>query len=62
MMTLWGLHKSVVVVVVDVDILDQATCNMDRPEKVVSQLSNAVQSLFDRKLFGELLSVIHFHQ
>ena len=48
--------------IVDVDIFDQVISNMDTPEKVVSRLSTAVQSLLGRKLFGVLFSVIQSHQ
>ena len=62
-MTLWwSLYKSAAAMVVDVDLFDQVISNMDTPQKVMSQLTTAVQSVLGRKLFGDgIFSVIQSH-
>ena len=44
MTLLWSVFESVAGVVVDLDFFDQIISNMDTPDKVVSQLTTAVQS------------------
>ena len=62
-MTLWwSFCWSVAAVVGDDDFFDHVISNMDTAEKVVFQLTTAVQSVLGRKLFGRLFSVIQTHQ